>query len=273
MSDGIGAYGADGKLWTITDLDADEEIVGQFAPQSVVKTLSANIARVESVNQDTPFAQWIAGEASDITFTARLWAKDSTDRTVQDRLNRLELLCRRDPALNRPPICAFSWGSTDAVNKLCLIKSIGQTFDEIREDGQLRGVTLQVTLEEFAPIEFKATDPTVPEHHTRIRRAKRGDTYESIALDEYGDPLLGVLLRQLNPRTPTMLLADLNPLDPVHVLPEEYLRRFPIQPQFPAFRSGPRFAAAETRRRELIESRGEDRYTLSFRLATDGEFR
>jgi hypothetical protein len=41
---GIGGAGESRKLWTIFDLDRDEDIVGQFVAQNVTKTVSANIA-------------------------------------------------------------------------------------------------------------------------------------------------------------------------------------------------------------------------------------
>lgn len=272
---GIGAQGLDQKLWVLTNLDKpnEKDIVGQFVPQSVSKTVSGDIAAASSVNRDYPILQWTAGELEVVTFQAKLWAKDSEDMTVEQRLVALENLVRRLSDLKRPPICAFSWGSVGTLNIECLVKSIGGvTYDEVREDGTLRGVSVDITLQRYEEVTLVSTDPSKPETYTRVRRAKKGDTYESIALWEFGDPELGVLLRQLNPRRPGMALADLFPNDKVHVFPEEFLLTLPVEPEFHAFKSGPGYEAAEARRREMFDARDSDSYVTIFGDTADGEF-
>jgi hypothetical protein len=265
MAAGTGGQGQSEKLWTLDDLDRNETIVGQFIPQGVTKRLSANIAQSSSMNAQYPILQWISGDLEEITFSAKLWAKDNTDFTVEDRLERLEDLVRRNDDLKRPPVCTFGWGDVASLVIDCLVKSLGGiTYDEVRDDGTLRGVTLSVTLVRYEELDFKLTDSSTPETFTRIRRAKKGDTYESVALLEFGDPELGVLLRQLNPRIAGMLLADLRARDPIHVFPEEYLVTLPIEPEFHAFKSGDGYEAAEERRRALFDARGGDSYVTIF---------
>ena len=251
-------------LWVLMDLDHKVDVVGQFVPEDVSRGVSAELAVEGSVGRDHPIVMWIRGEAEEVTFRARLWATDAEDFSVEDRLVALENLVRRSTELERPPICAFAWGISATLTMDCLVKSVGGvSYDEVRPDGSLRGVSLTITLIRYEEVSWEATDPSVPEHHTRIRRARRGDTYESIALDEYGDAQLGAILRQLNPRgDPGMPLADLRADDGVHVLPEDFLRRQPMQPRFHAFRTGPGYEAAEQRRREIIEERGGDRFSV-----------
>jgi len=273
MTAGIGASGDWAKLWTLTDLDRNEDIVGQFVAQGLTKNLSASIAQARSYNSQYPILQWVAGELETITFTAKLWAKDSTDFTPDERLDRLEDLVRRQDDLKRIPICAFSVGDVRSLSVDCLVRSLGGiTYDEPRNDGTLRGVTLQITLERYEALEFQATDPTVPESFTRVRRARQGDLYEDIALDEYGDPELGILLRQLNPRIPGMDLAELRPRDPVHVFPEEYLVTLEVEPEFHAFKRGIDHEAAEERRREIFDDRSGDSWTTAFADTAEDEF-
>lgn len=273
MSAGIGGAGPTNKLWILVDLDRGEDILGQFIPQDVTKNVSARIDSGESVNRDRPILQWISGEVEEVSFKAKLWASDSTDLTVEERLLRLENLVRRNADLKRPPVCTFAWGGLETLQMDCLVKSIGGVvYDEIRDDGQLRGASLQITLMRYEAPDWTVTDPTTPEKFTRVRAARRGDTYESIARDEYGDPLLGVLLRQLNPRKPGMPLADLRPKDGVHVYPEEHLYTLPIQPQFHAFRSGPGSEKAEENRRRLFDLRNRDRFLTIFADGAGKEF-
>jgi hypothetical protein len=270
MTAGIGGAGPAAKLWVLTDLDRNEDVVGQFIPQRVTKTVAANIARATSLSWQQPILQWVAGELETVTFDAKLWATDATDLSVDERLERLEGFVKSAKDLKRPPVCAFSWGLLGTLTFDCLVQSIGGiVYDEVRDDGSLRGATCSITLNRYEPPELKITDPTVPEKFTRVRRARRGDTYEKIALDEYGDPLLGVLLRQLTPKAPGMPLADLRPRDPVHVFPEEYLLTLPIEPQFHAFKRGPGHEAAEALRRRLFDLRGGDGFALSFPAAAE----
>lgn len=270
---GGGGAGDARKLWVLHDLDRDEENVGQFVGQSVTRNVSATIARTTSFNSQFPILQWVAGELETISFSAKLFAHDSTDFTVDDRLERLEDLVRRQSDLSRPPVCAFSLGDVASLSIDCLVRSLGGiTYDEVREDGTLRGVSLQISLERFEEFGIEATDPSTPESFTRIRRAKRGDTYERIALDEYADAELGILLRQLNPRIPGMDVADLAAKDPVHVLPESFLRTLEIEPEFHAFQTGEGNEAAEERRREIFEDRSGDAFVTIYADNSPGEF-
>lgn len=271
MTAGLGGMGPTSKLWVLTDLDRNEDVVGQFIPQDVTKQVGATIAHAPTLNQQYPILQWVGGEVEVVTFKARLWATDATDLTVEDRLERLEGLVKPAKDLGRPPLCAFSWGFLGTLDIECLVKGLGGvTYDEVRDDGSLRGASLTVTLERYVAPELTVTDPSVPERFTRVRRARRGDTYEGIALDEYGDPSLGVLLRQLNPRVAGMLLADLRAKDPVHVFPEEYLRTLPLRPKFHAFQTGVGHEAAEEVRRRLFDLRAADAFVTELpSLATD----
>lgn len=272
MSAGIGATGPTSRLWVLVDYDHDFDFVGQFVPQDVTKTVAGRVEAGESVNRDHPILQWVSGEVEEVTFRAKLWAADSEDNAVEERLARLEALCRRNSDLGRPPVCGFSYGVLGTLQMDCLVRSIGGVvYDEVREDGTLRGVSLQITLLRYEAPDWTVTDPSVPERFTRVRPSRRGDTYETVAAEEYGDALLGVLLRQLNPRTPGMPLADLRRGDGVHVFPEEYLRTLEVRPQFHAFRSGSGYEAAETNLRRLLALRARDRYVTDFADET-GEY-
>lgn len=270
---GIGGAGRDQKLWILSDLDNNVDVVGQFTPTNLTKNVRAVIGEASSVNRDLPIHQFVRGAAQTVSFDARLWASDDLDLSVEDRLTTLENLVRRDSRLKRPPICALTLGSLATLQIECLVESIGGViYDEVRTDGRLRGVSLRISLRRYEEVTLKATDPSVPETFTRIRRSRRGDTYDSVALREYGDPELGVLLRQLNPRLPGMTLSELRSRDPVHVYPEEYLLTLPIEPEFHAFKTGSGNEAAEEARREMFELRSGDVYATIFGDTADGEF-
>jgi|GEM_PF-5513214 len=273
MSSGAGGAGYVEKLWSIVDLDRGDFFFGQFVPQSVTKEVSANYAEVPTLGRQNPIMQWLNGVTETLTFTARLWANNA-DESIEERVEKLENLVKRQADLpkegkrpkGRPPVCEFQWGSDRSLKfEYCFVTSLGGvTYDELRPDGSLRGATMSITIKRYDPVTLTVTDPTVPESQTRIRLAKKGDTYESIALDEYGNPELGIPLRQLNPRIARMELADLNPQDPVHVYSEDYLLTTPIQPKFHAFKIGRGNEDAEQRRREMFDDRDGDSFTTVF---------
>lgn len=270
---GIGGIGWRKKLWSLTDLDTGDVFYGQYVAQSLVKNVSANVVSSPVPNRENPIVQWIGGTLETITFTARLWALHSQDTTPEDRVAKLETLVTRQDDLNRIPICTFAIGNISSLTLDCLVTSLGGiSYDEPKDDGTLRGATLQITLTKFEEVNFVETNPSIPETFTRIRRAKFGDTYESIAADEYDDAELGILLRQLNPREPGMLLSDLNPKDPVHIFPDSHLLTLEIQPEFPAFREGSEDDLAKAVRREMFELRSDDSFTTHFSDTGTGEF-
>lgn len=262
MANGVEGFGVNNKLWEIYDTDRKEIIVGQFAPGGLTHNISGNIVSGTNPNSQYPIIQWLSGELEVVSFEVRLWAKDSLDFSIQQRFERLQNLVIRNDDLKRPPICTFTWGNLDLD---CLIRSLRNIrYDDLRNDGTQRGITCQLTLERYEEVTLEATDSSVPDTDTRIRKAKKSDTYESIAQDEYGNAELGVLLRQKNPRKLNMLLSDLNVGDPVHIYSETKLLQLPIEPQFHAFKSGPGNEAAEERRREMFEARSDDKYTTIF---------
>lgn len=261
---GIGGMAPNSKVWALHDLDHESTIYGQFIAQDVSKDVSGSIAESSSVNRQSPILQWVGGELEVVTFRARIWANNK-DESIEDNVLALEDLVKRNTDLKRPPVCTLSIGTITTLDMDCLVASIGGVvYDEPRDDGSLRGVQLSITLKKYEEIDFTVTDPSVPESFTRKRRAKKGDTYESIAADEYGNAMLGVLVRQLNPRLPSMDLADLNPRDPVHIYPEEYLLTLPLEPQFHAFKSGYGNEAAEARWRDIFKLRGGTAYATAF---------
>jgi len=258
------------KLWILSDLDRGVDHIGQFVPEDVTHETGARIEASGSLNQEFPIVQWLSGELEKITFKARLFATDSTDLTIEDRYYAIQNLTRRASDLKRIPICYFSWGALATLQVQCLVQSVAPAvFDEIRNDGTARGVSLQITLIRYEEPEWTATDPSVPEKFTRVRAAKRGDTYESIARSEYGNAELGVLLRQLNPRTAGMALADLRKGDLVHIYPEEYLYTIPIEPEFHGFKSGPGNEAAQENLRRIFDLRARDRFSVTFPDGTE----
>jgi hypothetical protein len=97
----------------------------------------------------------------------------------------------------------------------------------LRPDGSLRDIKFTITLRKYVASVQQATDPSQPESLSRYRYVKTGDTYESIAKDEYNNAIYGEVLRRYHRYKP-----DLAENDDVHVLPLNYVvKRRKLVPQ------------------------------------------
>jgi len=153
---------------------------------------------IATMGQDQPVIQYSNGKEKGFKFTMKLWADDST-QDIQELYDNLKRSVVKDIGLARPPRFAFLWGNT--INETVVVKSLGEPrWDSLRNDGTLRGVTLGIVLAIYDPVSYGLIDQ--PKPHTYYYTTKYGDTWEQIALTEYGDPMLGSLLRFDNPTLP-----------------------------------------------------------------------
>lgn len=206
------------------DLHSGMRISGQFTPQNVQHTIGSRIADVSGFSRENPLIQWIGGTLEVFSFQARFWSEHSGSNTTRDKLETLKLLKKPHSPLNRPPLTRFFWGTVIPGGMPCLVESIGGiAYDEIRPDGSPRGATCNITLKRFT--RFTIDRVTIsPVERTPIHVVRSGDTYESIAQQRYGDPLLGVSLRQQNPRFPMEQWAPAGMTD---LLPGETIKLYP----------------------------------------------
>jgi hypothetical protein len=217
-------------------LSVGTRITGQFTPQSFRHDVGSQLHEAGGFSRTNPLVQWVGGALESISFEARLWSEHSEDQTTRDKLEVLKLLKKALPPLNRPPLTRFFWGNAIPGGMPCFVESLGGIqYDEIRPDGSLRGATLSITLKKFTPFTVERTHIS-PMERTPIHEVRRGETYEMIAYHRYGDPMLGVPLRQQNPRYPMKdwaptMIADLEPGDIVKLYPKRDLTDRPIRPQ------------------------------------------
>ena len=225
------------KLWYL-QVEEDTEIfqrgamriAGQFIPQQISQKIEAVIGEAGGFARNQPIINWLGGALREVTFQARLFSNHSQDFSARDKLRLLELLMVKHRPLGRPPLVKFTWGDSIQGGMLCLVSSLGGvTYDEVRTDGSIRGVTLNITLKRFQRYRFQQTVAIVPER-TPSHIVKDGETYEMIAYRHYNDPMIGVTLRQENPRSPMKKgapsqVADLTAGDVVKIYNQNELGR------------------------------------------------
>lgn len=227
----------DTKLWYLVveeDIDSGEltsgmTITGQFTPTKVRAPMGANVPEAGGFGRTNPLIQWVGGTLDTISFSARLFSDVKKDRSAEFKYETLKLLMKSHSPLGRPPLTRFFWGNAINGGMLCFISQLDANFDEIRLDGSQKGLELQITLKKFTPFRIEKTSAS-PTERTPIHVAKAAETYEMIAYRRYGDPLLGVSLRQQNPRYPMQKwapkgYADLAPSETIKLYPKNDLTR------------------------------------------------
>ena len=184
------------------NLFTGDRIYGQFTPQEVTHNLASNVPEAGGFSRANPLVQWVGGSVETISFQARLFSEHSDDRTATQKLETLKELRLPDATLGRPPLTRFFWGEAIPGGMTCFVQSLGGVkYDEIRPDGSLRGVSLSITLKKFTPFRIQRV-LTSPVEQTPVHTVRNNQTYEMIAQQKWGDPMLGVILRRMNPRFP-----------------------------------------------------------------------
>ena len=189
------------------DVDGNEysygyRFTGQFPPESLSRDVSYNIAAAGAYGRKSPLIQWTAGELETVSFGVKLWSDHRSDQTAKQRLEILEGIAAPVEQLKRPVLVRFFWGDVIPGGILCFIQSLGGiNYEDVRLDGTARSVTLQITLHKFTQFVLDRNVDT-PMEQTPKYVVRDGDTYEMIALRRYGNPIAGVPLRIMNPRSP-----------------------------------------------------------------------
>lgn len=242
-------FGFGGKTWKLTGIDAgfEKEFEGQFLAQDMEETVGAFLGETTTVNKGAPDFQWIRGEAERFSFTTRLWASNSF-KNIKQQVNLLKSFARRDATLKRAPKFLFSAGTE--ISFTCFVRGVRLRYDELRIDGSLRGAIVDLELQ---VIEDKAVGNAATSLASQIKFAagvvvggigiaqqvkrlinipggslhtigrvvtvKEGQTFESIASLEYGNALLGDILRRSQPDIANMKAGDkVNLVEPSEII-------------------------------------------------------
>ena len=233
----------DAKLWHLllyedapsVNLSAGDRIYGQFTPQEFTHQLSAQVPESGGYSRTNPLVQWVGGAVETFTFQARLFSQHKDDTTASDKFNQLKLLRQSLPPMNRPPVTRFFWGNIFPGGVPCFVESLGGVkYDEIRPDGSIRGLTLSITLKRTTPFRV-VRNVESPVEQTPLHTIRDGETYEMIAYRRWGDPMLGVVLRRMNPRFPMEKwapkgLADLTSNEQIKLYDRQDMTKTSIKP-------------------------------------------
>lgn len=219
------------RNWFLVNTDTGEEITGQFEAVGVTRNVKSNYSRKTALNRATPITQYLNGDADTLTFQGRIFRRDVLQGSgllgprPQDELQTLIAWTKRDPNLGRPPIVILGVGDGDPIYGafFSVIDSISDIFyDSPVSTGAFRGATFTVDLSQYS--EDFSVEPFAPPE-TRYARAKDGDYYELLAAEEYGQPLLGDIIRKRHPEKQIVQSGDVVKLPSL-----DAIRTIAIQP-------------------------------------------
>lgn len=208
--------------WWLLNTDTKEVLYGPFHAQGTTKNVGAAYSNTFSLNRQNSIKQFLHGEVPTISFTARFFSMFLLQE-IESQVEKLSTWTERDEVLGRPPILQFWIGNRHAQMQSCVLKSVSTVYDRPGFLGSMRGATVNVTLEKYEPHSISKTAL----FDTRYHMARIGDTYEGLAASEYGIPMLGVEIRQRNPRHRSLSPGDVVKLPAL----SGSLRKTRIKPQ------------------------------------------
>lgn len=241
------------------DLREGTRITGQFQAEEFTRQIGSLVGEGGGFSRTSPLIQWLGGKLETVTFRTRLFSEHSQSNTAANKLRILEKLNKSIAPLNRPPLVRFFWGRAIPGGMPCIVEDIGGVvYDDLRPDGTVRGAILSISLKRYTPYIMERAVVS-PDARTPIYEVRAGDTYEMIAARKYGDPMLGVPLRQQTVRFPFDLqaprhYADLEPNNIIKLLPKRDLDSVKIKPKSHIF--DPDNVYASENRRRFFSLRG-----------------
>lgn len=235
------------------------EFKGQFVAENYTENIGSRLSNQKGLNQQNADIKYISGDDETVNFTTRLWATNSI-KNIKSSVDQLKAFTKRDPVLKRSPIFIFTSGTE--LQFTCFVKSIGGvSYDIPRSDGSIRGATFNVTLEKIDDLQPKSAGLSLASLvksglglisaaqgitsglglinipfgslHRKGRKiiTKQGQTFEHIAQLEYGDALVGDILRRIHFQNPlNQIKPALETGDIVDLVHEDEIHSIPITP-------------------------------------------
>ena len=165
----------------------------QFNPKQLQITKTAKWKRSGQRNQRSSSAPEFTGsDPVKLTLEMFLDATEKMDDSVVTTVKKLfELVVPTKESLAsggkaRPPVVIFHWGGLTGF--VCFVSQVSVTYSLFTAGGVPVRALAQVTLEELSP-EFPPQNPTSGSYRPRrTHRVVEGDSLQSLAWREYGDP-------------------------------------------------------------------------------------
>jgi len=249
------------NIWRLKMKDPpNTDFKGQFVAQNLTENVGQRLSNDPSLNQQDTDKKYLGGQGETITFATRIWASHSL-KNVKTAIETLKGFTKRDPVLKRAPIFTFTSGTE--FQCLCFVQSVGGiVYDEPRSDGTIRGATFSVALTKIEDIETPQQGMSIAalvktglgvvsavsrgssnlgkifipggSLHVKGRQiiTKQNQTFEHIAQIEYGDALVGDILRRAYYQKPlSQAKLSLETGDVIDLVDKDEIFQISVTPQ------------------------------------------
>ena len=252
------------RKWKLVGLDGEMQgktIKGHFTGEAYTENISTMWGSLAVPKRRTPFTQWMRGEDETVTFECLFFLeRDIISRgeaifglaDLMDELKTLKKTVLPDKKLGRPPTFRFIMG--DIEFDTCVESIGGVVFDELRKDGTVKAFSCSLSLRKIIErASLAVTDPSKLKSASKLVPVVTGETYETIARNEYRAPLVGVMLRNIQDSDGTFVNPKVFPKagSIVHLPNKDFFRNIVIAPSSKSLGDSVEAVAA---RQELIDS-------------------
>lgn len=203
------------RTWFLQNTETFQILKGAFEPVNVTRERQNNWVEHTALSRTNAILQFLNGQAQTISVDIRLYAETIVGNTIERDLALMESWMLPQSSLqNRPPILSF-WVGDGHVIMDCVITAMSNIrYGPPSLFGAVREVNLTLGLKEY--VEFSIDDSDLFE--TRYHRARTRDYYEMLTFKEYGNPLMGDIIRKRHPKLPVVNTGDTVKLPSVEAL-------------------------------------------------------
>lgn len=169
-----------------------DAVLAMYNPAELTVETKVQYQRSNMPGMQVPLTQFVSGQAQTISFSLFF---DTYEEKIDVRLltSRVANLVKIHGDIHAPPICLFMWGGTSLPHPFQpfkgVIDSCSQKFTMFLSDGRPVRATLTLSVSEYQTLQeqvelirFESSD------RTKRRILKEGDTLQSLAYQEYGNP-------------------------------------------------------------------------------------
>lgn len=135
-----------------------------------------------------------AGAAASFLPASLIPGRGSSD--VRHYTDQIAQLVKVDTELHRPPVCDLRWGVFDIFTGV--LTTLNQRFTLFLDDGTPVRATLTCDFVEASTLAQARATELHSSDVVKTRQARRHDTLQSVAADEYGDPAQWRLIAAAN---------------------------------------------------------------------------
>lgn len=191
------------KAWSLQNNLTDEVLKGQFPAEDVTRNVGGNWAEIQALNRQNAFLQFLNGKTQTLSVRSMFFKRDLLDDSPVERINKLIEWTQLTRSQRRPPLLTFYLGDGLGLQMDVILTGVTDIkYTEPNALGGIRQVSFVMEFLRWERSQLIADQLEVTD--TRYAVAKSADYYELLCEKEYGDPMVGVVIRQRHPKQPLL---------------------------------------------------------------------